>query len=229
MLKNNKVPLLRLNKITKTYGSGLALTEVLHGIDMTIHKGEMVAIMGASGSGKSTLMNILGTLDRSTTGDYYFDEKKIDDYTAVQLANLRNKQIGFVFQSFNLLPRLTVEKNIERPMLYGQIPHEQRIERIKSVLDKVGLLEKKDNYPLNLSGGQQQRVAIARALIMQPALILGDEPTGALDSKTAKMVMNELVKVNQETGTTVVIITHDPNIAQFAHRTIHLQDGKVIK
>ena len=228
MLKNNKVPLLRLNKITKTYGSGLALTEVLHGIDMTINKGEMVAIMGASGSGKSTLMNILGTLDRPTTGDYYFDEKKIDDYTPAQLANLRNKQIGFVFQSFNLLPRLSVGKNIERPMLYGQVPKEQRADRIKLVLEKVDLLAKKNSFPLNLSGGQQQRVAIARALIMKPALILGDEPTGALDSKTAIMVMNELVKVNQETGTTVVIITHDKQTAAYADRTIHLQDGKII-
>lgn len=229
MSKKPKVSLLKLQKITKVYGSGSAATEVLHGVDLEIFRGEMAAIMGASGSGKSTLMNILGTLDRSTTGDYFFEDKKIDDYTPAQLATLRNQQIGFVFQSFNLLPRLSVAKNIERPMLYGQIDKDHRAERITDVLNKVGLSHKKNSYPLQLSGGQQQRVAIARALVMQPALILADEPTGALDSKTAIMIMNELIKVNKETGTTILIITHDPNVATYAHRTIHLQDGKVVK
>lgn len=229
MPKKPQIPLLELKKITKVYGSGSAATEVLHGIDIKICRGEMVAIMGSSGSGKSTLMNILGTLDHPTTGDYFFAAKKIDDYSSTQLANLRNQEIGFVFQSFNLLPRLSVAKNIERPMLYGQIDKNERAKRIAEVLNKVGLLDRKDSYPLQLSGGQQQRVAIARALIMQPALILADEPTGALDSKTAVMVMNELIRVNQETKTTIVIITHDPSVAKFAHRTIHLQDGKVIK
>lgn len=229
MPKKHQIPLLELKKITKVYGSGSAATEVLHGIDIKICRGEMVAIMGSSGSGKSTLMNILGTLDHPTTGDYFFAAKKIDDYSSTQLANLRNQEIGFVFQSFNLLPRLSVAKNIERPMLYGQIDKNERAKRIAEVLNKVGLLDRKDSYPLQLSGGQQQRVAIARALIMQPALILADEPTGALDSKTAVMVMNELIRVNQETETTIVIITHDPSVAKFAHRTIHLQDGKVIK
>lgn len=229
MPKKHQVPLLELQKITKVYGSGSAATEVLHGIDIKICRGEMVAIMGSSGSGKSTLMNILGTLDRPTTGDYFFASKKIDDYKPTQLATLRNQEIGFVFQSFNLLPRLNVAKNIERPMLYGQVPKTERAQRITEVLNKVGLLDRKDSYPMQLSGGQQQRVAIARALIMQPALILADEPTGALDSKTAVMVMNELIRVNKETGTTIVIITHDPSVAKFAHRTIHLQDGKVVK
>ncbi len=229
MPKKSKVSLLKLHKITKVYGSDNTATEVLHGVSLEIFRGEVVAIMGASGSGKSTLMNILGILDRSTTGDYFFAGKKIDDYTPVQLAELRNQQIGFVFQSFNLLPRLNVVKNIERPMLYGQIVKTERAVRIANVLDKVGLLNKKDSYPLQLSGGQQQRVAIARALVMKPALILADEPTGALDSKTAVMVMNELIKVNRETGTTIIIITHDPNVAKFAHRTIRLQDGKVVK
>jgi len=229
MPKKRETPLLELSKITKVYGSGSTATEVLHGVDIRICRGEMVAIMGASGSGKSTLMNILGTLDRPTTGDYFFAAKKIDDYSPSQLANLRNQEIGFVFQSFNLLPRLNIAKNIERPMLYGQVAKTKRAERIAAVLNKVDLLDKKDSYPLQLSGGQQQRVAIARALIMEPALILADEPTGALDSKTAVMVMNELIRVNRETGTTIVIITHDPSVAKFAHRTIRLQDGKVIK
>lgn len=221
--------LLDLRAIRKTYGSGAGVTEVLHGIDLQIKRGEMVAIMGASGSGKSTLMNILGTLDHPSSGDYFFAGKNITEYQAQQLARLRNKEIGFVFQSFNLLPRLTVAKNIERPMLYGQIPKSERADRIAAVLNKVGLLDKQNSYPLQLSGGQQQRVAIARALVMQPALILGDEPTGALDSKTANMVMTELVKINQETSTTMVIITHDAHVAKYAHRTIHLQDGKVVK
>lgn len=222
-------PLLKLCRLTKTYGVGSAATQVLHGLSFEIQTGEMVAIMGTSGSGKSTLMNIIGTLDRSTTGDYFFAGKKIDDFKATQLADLRNRQIGFVFQSFNLLPRLTVAKNIERPMLYGQVPREERANRIDQVLDQVDLASKRNAYPWQLSGGQQQRVAIARALIMKPALILGDEPTGALDSKTATLVMNQLVKINQETGTTVIIITHDRQVAKFAHRTIHLQDGRIVK
>lgn len=204
-------------------------TEVLHGLDLQITKGEMVAIMGTSGSGKSTLMNILGTLDRATSGDYFFAGKKIDDYSPAQLSQLRNHEIGFVFQSFNLLPRLTVAKNIERPMLYGEVPKGERAAKVQVVLQKVGLADKKDKYPLKLSGGQQQRVALARALIMDPQLILADEPTGALDSKTAVMVMDELTKINRETGTTIVIITHDEKVARFASRTIRLQDGRIIK
>jgi putative ABC transport system ATP-binding protein len=206
MAKAKATPLLQLRNITKKYGSGNATSQVLHGLNIQINRGEMVAIMGASGSGKSTLMNILGTLDQATTGDYLFAGKKITAYKPAQLAQLRNKEIGFVFQSFNLLPRLTVAKNIERPMLYAQIPKKDRELRINQVLEKVALLEKKNSYPLQLSGGQQQRVAIARALVMQPALILGDEPTGALDSKTAVLIMNELQKINRETKTTVVII-----------------------
>ncbi|MDO5561425.1 MAG: ABC transporter ATP-binding protein [bacterium] len=220
-------PLIELKNLVKIYGEGETAAEVLHGISLKINQGEMVAIMGTSGSGKSTLMNILGTLDHLSSGDYFFAGKKIDDYKPEQLARLRNREIGFVFQSFNLLPRLTVEKNIERPMLYGQVPKTERQARINNVLEKVGLLDKKDKYPLKLSGGQQQRVALARALVMQPNLILADEPTGALDSKTATMVMNELKHINQDTGTTIVIITHDERVASFAQRTIHLQDGKI--
>lgn len=221
--------LISLRQLKKTYGEAEMATEVLHGLDLQIAKGEMVAIMGTSGSGKSTLMNILGTLDRATSGDYFFAGKKIDDYSPAQLSQLRNHEIGFVFQSFNLLPRLTVAKNIERPMLYGEVPKGERAAKVQAVLQKVGLADKKDKYPLKLSGGQQQRVALARALIMDPQLILADEPTGALDSKTAVMVMDELTKINRETGTTIVIITHDEKVAHFASRTIRLQDGRIIK
>ena len=221
--------LISLRQLKKTYGEAEMATEVLHGLDLQITKGEMVAIMGTSGSGKSTLMNILGTLDRATSGDYFFAGKKIDDYSPAQLSQLRNHEIGFVFQSFNLLPRLTVAKNIERPMLYGEVPKGERAAKVQVVLQKVGLADKKDKYPLKLSGGQQQRVALARALIMDPQLILADEPTGALDSKTAVMVMDELTKINRETGTTIVIITHDEKVARFASRTIRLQDGRIIK
>ncbi len=226
-MKNNKEILIELRNLKKSYGEGEMATEILHGLDLKIAKGEMVAIMGASGSGKSTLMNILGTLDKASSGDYLFAGKKIDDYTTEQLADLRNHEIGFVFQSFNLLPRLTVEKNIERPMLYGQVPKGERAVKAAEVLSKVGLEDKKDKYPLKLSGGQQQRVALARALVMTPKLILADEPTGALDSKTAIMVMNELTKINRETGTTIAIITHDEKVAKFAQRTIRIQDGRI--
>lgn len=223
-----QVILIELKNLKKSYGEGETTTEILHGLNLTINQGEMVAIMGTSGSGKSTLMNILGTLDRASSGDYFFAGKKIDEYTAEQLAKLRNQEIGFVFQSFNLLPRLTVEKNVERPMLYGQVPKSGRSERVTSVLEKVGLADKRDKYPLKLSGGQQQRVALARALVMNPQLILADEPTGALDSKTAAMVMEELTRINRETGTTIVIITHDEKVANYAQRTINLHDGRII-
>lgn len=226
---SSEFPLIEIHQLTKTYGSGETKTEVLHDLNLTINKGEMVAIMGTSGSGKSTLMNILGTLDRLTSGEYLFDGKRIEEFTSEQLADLRNRQIGFVFQSFNLLPRLTVAKNIERPMLYGEIPLAERQLRIDTVLGKVGLSDKKDKYPLNLSGGQQQRVALARALIMNPSLILADEPTGALDSATATMVMKELKKINQETGTTLIIITHDSRVAGFAQRTIKIKDGRIVQ
>lgn len=228
MKKKSLPPLIKLRHLVKVYGTGETATEVLHGLDFEIYSGEMIAIMGASGSGKSTLMNILGTLDRPTRGDYFFAGKKIDDYSPAQLADLRNHEIGFVFQSFNLLPRLTVAKNIERPMLYGQVPKSERQTRIETVLRQVDLLDKKNKYPLNLSGGQQQRIALARALVMSPHLILADEPTGALDSKTATMVMKELCRINVKTKTTIIIITHDEKVAAFAQKVINLHDGRII-
>ncbi len=228
-INNKKTILLETRELKKIYGEGDIQSTVLQKINLKIYQGEMVAIMGTSGSGKSTLMNILGTLDKQTAGDYLFAGKKINTYSGKQLAELRNKKIGFVFQSFNLLPRLTVSKNIERPMLYGQVPIAERKKRVLQVLEKVGLVDKAEAFPLKLSGGQQQRVAIARALVMRPELILADEPTGALDSKTADLVMRELQKINLESKTTIIIITHDEKIASFASRIIRLKDGRLVK
>ena len=221
-------PIICLRQVTKTYGQGANAVEVLHGIDLTVRPQEFVAIMGQSGSGKSTLMNIIGTLDRMTSGQYLFQDTPIQNFNSSQLAQLRCRQIGFVFQSFNLLPRLTVAKNIARPLMYAQVPPDIRRQRIKDVLAAVGLSHKRDVLPSQLSGGQQQRVALARALVMQPALILADEPTGALDSTTATQVMEELQRINQDTGTTIILITHDDKVATYASRVIHISDGKVV-
>jgi putative ABC transport system ATP-binding protein len=219
--------ILQLRGVRKTYGRGAAAVEVLHGIDLQVRRGEMVAIMGASGSGKSTLMNIIGTLDVLTEGEYFFEGERVDTFTSEKLADLRNQRIGFIFQSFNLLTRLSVAKNIERPMMYGQIPLSQRRKRVEEVLKKVELLEKKDAMPMELSGGQQQRVAIARALVMEPTVILADEPTGALDSKTSTKVMKELRRINQEMTVTMILVTHDEKTAAWADRVIKVQDGLV--
>jgi putative ABC transport system ATP-binding protein len=226
-MTDGKMPIVALTEVKKSYGQGASEAEVLHGINLQVEKGEMVAIMGASGSGKSTLMNIIGTLDNWTSGEYLFEGKQIDGFSSKQLADLRNKRIGFIFQSFNLLTRLSVAKNIERPMMYGQIPPGERRARIEKALLRVGLLEKKNAMPMALSGGQQQRVAIARALVMEPALILADEPTGALDSKTSARVMGELKQINQETETTMILVTHDEKTAAYTDRIIRVQDGLV--
>ncbi|NMC36658.1 ABC transporter ATP-binding protein [Candidatus Beckwithbacteria bacterium] len=219
--------LIRLAHIKKVYGKGAHSYEALRGVSLDIKKGEFVAIMGPSGSGKSTLMNILGTLDTPTSGSYFFNHKKINHYSKKELAQLRNREIGFVFQSFNLLPRLSVAQNIERPMMYGHVPAHERTDRILEVLKLVALEEKYHEPPLNLSGGQQQRIALARALIMRPSLILADEPTGALDSKTAKKIMDELKHINKTQKTTIIIVTHDLMTAQHASRIIKVKDGLI--
>lgn len=225
----NKTPLLiELKNIIKRYPleSG-EYYQALNGITLNIHEGEFVAIMGPSGSGKSTLMHIMGALDTLTQGKYFFKQKDITSYTSDQLAEIRNKEIGFIFQAFNLLPRTTVFKNVERPMLYAKINSGERKKRVMAALELVGIADKVNNLANHISGGQIQRVAIARALIMNPSIILADEPTGNLDSKRSHEIMDILLNLNK-TGKTIVLITHEEHIAEHARRRIKLIDGKIV-
>jgi putative ABC transport system ATP-binding protein len=222
----NKKPVIQLQNITKSYRLGETDYQALKGINIDIYEGEFVSIMGPSGSGKSTAMHIMGALDTPTTGQYYLDGTEISKYTDDQLSRIRNQRIGFVFQSFNLLPRTTVLKNVERPMMYGKVPFKDREKRAYDVLDLVHIKEKAQNMSNQLSGGQVQRVAIARALVMNPTLILADEPTGNLDSKTSHEVMTFLQEMNDR-GKTVVVITHEQDIAAFSKRIISLKDGLI--
>ena len=222
-----KIKLIKLQNVTKTYITGPVKCQALGGVSFSINQGEFVAIMGASGSGKSTIMNIVGALDTPTTGKYTLGGKNIERFDEDELAEIRNKEIGFVFQSFNLLPRTTVLKNVERPMMYSKIKKKDRHERAMEKLRLVGLTDKVNNLSNHLSGGQIQRVAIARALVMNPSIVLADEPTGNLDSKTAKEFMNILVKLNKQ-GVTIILITHEDVLADYAKRTIKLHDGLVI-
>jgi putative ABC transport system ATP-binding protein len=198
----------------------------LRGINLEIGKGEFVAIMGSSGSGKSTLMNILGCLDRPTSGDYFLDGVNVSQLSKKELAAIRNRRLGFVFQGFNLLARTTALENVELPTLYAKIESKERLLRAKQALEMVGLGERLDHFPSQLSGGQQQRVAIARALVNQPSILLADEPTGNLDSRTAVEIMSILQGLNDE-GLTIVLVTHEPDVAQYARRVITFRDGKV--
>lgn len=223
----DKKPVIQLQKITKSYHLGDTDFQALKGISIDIYEGEFVAIMGASGSGKSTAMHIMGALDIPTTGQYCLDGIEISKYTDDQLSRIRNQRIGFVFQSFNLLPRTTVLKNVERPMMYGKVPFDDRERRALDVLDLVHIKEKAHNMSNQLSGGQIQRVAIARALVMNPTLILADEPTGNLDSKTSHEIMSFLQEMNDR-GKTVVVITHELDIAAYTKRIITLKDGLIL-
>jgi putative ABC transport system ATP-binding protein len=223
----NKKPVIQLQNITKSYHLGETDYQALKGITIDIYEGEFVAIMGPSGSGKSTAMHIMGALDTPTTGQYFLDGTEISKYTDDQLSRIRNQRIGFIFQSFNLLPRTTVLKNVERPMMYGKVLFADREKRALDVLDLVHIKEKAQNMSNQLSGGQIQRVAIARALVMNPTLILADEPTGNLDSKTSHEVMSFLQEMNDR-GKTVVVITHEPDIAAFTKRIIMLKDGLIL-
>lgn len=219
--------MINLRGITKAYQAGKENIEVLKGINLSIEQGESVAIMGPSGSGKSTLMNIIGCLDLPTEGIYELDGENISDYSEAELANVRNQSIGFVFQQFHLLPRLTAIQNVEAPMIYSGIAKKERVERAEAALVKVGLADRIDHLPNALSGGQKRRVAIARAIVNEPKIILADEPTGALDTKTSASIMELFSELNHE-GATIVMVTHEPEIAEYAHHTIMVRDGLIV-
>lgn len=217
-----------LRRVQKIYDTGEVLVEALKGISLEIPTGQFVAVMGASGSGKSTLLNIVGCLDRPTQGVYELDGIDVSSFSSAQRADIRNQKIGFIFQSFNLLPRTSVWENVEAPMLYAGIPKAERIRRIEEVLGIVGIPEKSKSLPSQLSGGQQQRVAVARALVNRPAILLADEPTGNLDSTTSEDIMHFLQKLNREKGLTLVMVTHEHDIAAYASRMIHMKDGRIL-
>lgn len=218
--------LIELKKVTKTYNHDKPNEfQALKGVDLEIERGDFIAIMGPSGSGKTTLMNILGALDVPTSGHYILDGEDISKFTPNELASYRNQTVGFVFQQFNLLPRFSVRDNVLLPSLYGVLPDKDQ--RALEVLQKVGLADKLYNKPNQLSGGQVQRVAIARALIMNPSIIMADEPTGNLDSKTASEIMDILKALNKE-GNTIILVTHEPDIAEYAKRKIHIKDGWIV-
>lgn len=224
----SNAPIIEFKNVSKNYPLGTGeLYQALNGITLTVAKGEFVAIMGPSGSGKSTLMHIMGALDNPSSGKYLFQGKDISSYTEDQLAGIRNSQIGFVFQSFNLLPRTSVIKNVERPMMYGGVDEKERTKRAMESLELVGIADKANNLSNQISGGQIQRVAIARALVMNPAIILADEPTGNLDSKTSHELIDFMQKLNKN-GRTIVMITHDQEIADHAKRIVRIKDGMIL-
>jgi putative ABC transport system ATP-binding protein len=217
---------IQLEGICKVYRMGEVEVDALGGVDLTVHRGDVLAIMGPSGSGKSTLMNIIGCLDRPTEGTYKLDGRLVSQLDDDALAEIRNRKVGFVFQSFNLLGRSTAAANVELPLRYAGVNRGRR-ERAQEVLRLVGLEDRMEHKPMELSGGQQQRVAIARALVNHPAIILADEPTGNLDSRSGAEILDLLLRLNRDRGTTLIIVTHDPNIASHAHRIIRLKDGCV--
>jgi putative ABC transport system ATP-binding protein len=223
---NMTKPVIVASNLVKTYLMGKNEVNALAGVSVKIMKGEILSIMGPSGSGKSTLMNILGCLDRPTSGEYYLDGEHVSDLSDDQLASIRNRKVGFVFQNFNLLPRATALSNVELPLRYAGM-QTGRLKRARESLDIVGLGDRVDHRPMELSGGQQQRVAIARALVNDPAIIMADEPTGNLDSKSGKEIIDLILRLNKEQGTTVIIVTHDPNVAEKTQRIIRLRDGLV--
>ena len=221
-------PIIEMHGIVKRYYIGKPNElEILHGIDLTVHQGEFVAIVGESGSGKSTLMNIIGVLDRPTEGSYVLDGVDVGKAKDSALSDIRNRKIGFVFQSFNLIGRTSAQKNVELPLLYARVGARQRAKRAKELLEQVGMSERATHEPNELSGGQKQRVAIARALANEPALLLADEPTGALDSKTSRTVMDIFRDLHRQ-GMTIVLITHSQQLAEECQRILTLQDGRIV-
>lgn len=219
---------IHLEGIRKIYDTGAIRVEALRGVSLDIPNGQFVAIMGASGSGKSTMLNLLGCLDRPTEGTYLLDGVDVSTFTASQRADIRNRKIGFIFQGFNLLPRTSVWENIEAPMLYSGVDRHERARRIAEVLAVVNIPDKSHALPSQLSGGQQQRVAIARALVTRPAILLADEPTGNLDSATSDEVMRFLQSLNRERKITLVMVTHEADVAAYASRIIHMRDGLIL-
>ncbi len=219
-------PLIRTSELRKVYHMGAAVVEALKSISMEIRRNEYVALMGPSGSGKSTLMNLLGCLDTPTSGEYYLNGQLVSELDDDQLAEIRNKEIGFVFQTFNLLPRLTALENVALPLVYAGLNKERRVERAARMLELVGLGDRMYHKPNELSGGQRQRVAIARALVNDPSIILADEPTGNLDSKTSYEIMELFERIHAE-GNTIILVTHEPDISAHAHRIIRLRDGLI--
>ena len=218
--------LIRMRGIVKRFYIGQPNElEILHGIDLDVKEGEFVSIVGASGSGKSTLMNMIGVLDRPTEGTYWRDGTDVQDAQDDELSQIRNRKIGFVFQNFNLISRTNARKNVELPMMYAGIPQKKRTQRAEELLDLVGMADRMDHQPNELSGGQKQRVAIARAMANDPAIILADEPTGALDSKTGRMVMDLFHRLNREQGKTIVLITHNQELAAETSRVLTMRDG----
>ncbi len=218
--------IIQMEGIRKVYDTGKVKVEALKGLDLTVHKGELTAIVGPSGSGKSTLMNLIGCLDTPTSGRYLLGGEDVSTFTRDQLASVRNRRIGFVFQSFNLLPHITAFENVEMPLLFGGVPVKKRRERVTELLATVGLADRMDHRPTELSGGQMQRVAIARALAMEPDLVLADEPTGNLDTSAGGDIMGLFTDLWKQ-GRTLVVITHDPGLAKRAGRVVEVRDGRI--
>lgn len=225
--KSTKPIIIRMEEICKRYGVGDTLVNALENVNLTIEQGEYCAIMGPSGSGKSTAMNIIGCLDRPTSGHYYLDNMDVATLPDDQLAQMRNRKLGFVFQQFHLLPQSTAMENVMLPLVYAGVPSQERQERAAAALERVGLTNRRNNRPNQLSGGQQQRVAIARAIVGEPVLLLADEPTGALDSRTTQEVMDIFTELN-EGGITIVMVTHEPEVARQTRRIVWFRDGQVI-
>jgi putative ABC transport system ATP-binding protein len=221
------MPLIEMKGITKNYEMGEAIVHALRGIDLVVEAGEFLAIVGPSGSGKSTLMNMIGCLDRPSTGDYFLEGRKVDELNDDDLARIRNKSIGFVFQTFNLLPRTNCLHNVELPLLYSSVGRREREQKALEMLERVGLGSRVYHNPNELSGGERQRVAIARALVNDPSIVLADEPTGNLDSKTGSEIMAIFTGLNKE-GKTIVLVTHEKYIAEYSERVIYLRDGQVV-
>ena len=221
-------PLIDITDATKIYPMGSTEVRALAGVSLKVNRNEYVAIMGSSGSGKSTLMNIIGCLDTVTDGEYYLNGERVSDLTDNELADIRNREIGFVFQTFNLLPRFNCLHNVELPLIYAGVKKSTRREIAAEALESVGLGDRMDHKPNELSGGQRQRVAVARALVNKPSILLADEPTGNLDSRTGEEIMH-LMEALHRNGNTVLVVTHEPDIAQYARRTIHLHDGLIVR